>query len=91
MVPHGLLGTVPEAELDEYAQWADMVNPNHESVDADYVDSVHDAGMGMFVYTVNDAADMRSALDKGVDGLISDYPDVAREVIAEETGARPRP
>lgn len=84
-VPHGLLGTVPEADLDKYAQWADMVNPNHESVDAEYVDAVHDAGMGMFVYTVNDPADMRSALDKGVDGLISDHPDVAREVIAEET------
>ena len=59
------------------------------------LDAVHDEGMAVVTYTVNDADDMRKALDKGVDGLITDYPDIARQVIreherseaAEEAGA----
>ncbi|GAB3454446.1 hydrolase [Streptomonospora sediminis] len=90
-VPHGLLGKVPAAELGDYARWADQVNPSHTDLDADYVEQVHDAGMQVHTYTVNEPADMRAAIGKGVDGLISDHPDTAREVIAEETSARKSP
>ncbi|GAA1093633.1 glycerophosphodiester phosphodiesterase [Nocardiopsis composta] len=82
-VPHGLLGTVPEDEIADYAEWADQINPSHTKLTADYVQAVHDAGLEVLTYTVNDRSDMRAALDKGVDGIISDYPDVAREVIQE--------
>ncbi|WP_017594031.1 glycerophosphodiester phosphodiesterase [Nocardiopsis potens] len=82
-VPHGLLGTVPEDEIAEYAKWADQINPSHTKLTAGYVKAVHGAGLEVLTYTVNDRSDMRAALDKGVDGIISDYPDVAREVIQE--------
>ncbi|MUL42509.1 glycerophosphodiester phosphodiesterase [Streptomonospora sp. PA3] len=89
-VPHGLLGKVPAAEIGDYAAWADQINPNHTAIDADYVERVHGAGMEVHTYTVNEPGDMRAAIAKGVDGLISDRPDVARQVIAEETaGAAP--
>ncbi|GAA3735886.1 glycerophosphoryl diester phosphodiesterase [Spinactinospora alkalitolerans] len=84
-IPHGLLGVVPEDEIADYAEWADQINPSHTRIDADYVDAVHDAGLETYVYTVNEPADMRAAIAKGVDGIISDYPDVLRKVIAEET------
>ncbi|WP_046471496.1 glycerophosphodiester phosphodiesterase [Allosalinactinospora lopnorensis] len=87
-VPHGLLGRAPEGEIEDYAEWADQINPNHTGLDADYVDSVHDAGMEILPYTLNKAEDMRSVIDMGVDGIISDYPDVARQVIEEEEGGR---
>ncbi|WP_084468870.1 glycerophosphodiester phosphodiesterase [Nocardiopsis trehalosi] len=86
-VPHGLLGVVPEDRIADYAEWADQINPNHTRIDADYVRAVHDAGLEVYTYTVNEPDDMRAAIAKGVDGLISDFPDVARRVIAEETGA----
>ena len=41
-------------------------------------------GLRVVVWTVNDAASMASLIDLGVDGLITDYPDRAREVMAEK-------
>jgi glycerophosphoryl diester phosphodiesterase len=86
-IPHGLLGRVAEAEIPTYARWADQINPSYTTVDAAYVRAVHDAGMEVHVYTVNKAEDMRAQIAKGVDGIISNYPDVLRGVIAEQ--ARP--
>lgn len=82
-IPHGLLGRVAESDIAEYAAWADQINPNFNTVDAAYVDAVHDAGLEIYVYTVNGADDMRAQIDKGVDGIITDYPDVLVDVLAE--------
>ncbi|MBB4930169.1 glycerophosphoryl diester phosphodiesterase [Lipingzhangella halophila] len=87
-IPHGLLGEVPEDEIADYAAWADQINPNHTGLDADYVDAVHDAGLEVFPYTLNDAESMRSVIGMGADGIISDYPDIAREVIEDEDASR---
>lgn len=40
------------------------------------------AGKDVYVWTVNDAAVMSRMISMGVDGLITDKPDLAREVIA---------
>lgn len=52
-------------------------------VDRAMLAAAHAAGMEVHVWTINDAARMRALLDLGVDGLISDRPDVLREVLAE--------
>lgn len=39
-------------------------------------------GLRIVAWTVNDPADMAALLDRGVDGLITDYPDRLREVMA---------
>jgi glycerophosphoryl diester phosphodiesterase len=41
----------------------------------------HDLELRMIVWTVNDADVMRELLDVGVDGIITDRPDVLREVL----------
>jgi glycerophosphoryl diester phosphodiesterase len=46
------------------------------------IDAVHEAGVEVHVWTVNDPDDMRRLLDLGVDGLVSDRADVARDVVA---------
>jgi glycerophosphoryl diester phosphodiesterase len=47
-------------------------------------------GLEVVVWTVNDAADMASLIDLGVDGLITDYPNRARAVMAEKDLPLPR-
>lgn len=82
-IPHGLIGRVDEGEIAGYAKWADQINPNYQTIDAAYVDLVRDAGMEVFVYTVNDPGDMPGQIAKGVDGIISDYPDVLVKAITD--------
>ena len=41
----------------------------------------HDAGVRAIVWTVNDSGTMHRLLDAGVDGIITDRPDVLREVL----------
>jgi hypothetical protein len=41
----------------------------------------HDLGLQVMVWTINDAAMIAGLLDAGVDGVITDRPDVLREVL----------
>jgi glycerophosphoryl diester phosphodiesterase len=47
----------------------------------DVVARAHDAGIKIVVWTVNDAPTMHRLLDCGVDGIITDRPDLLREVL----------
>lgn len=51
--------------------------------DADAIKNVRELGCGVNVWTCNDKADMRQLLALGVSGLISDYPNRVRDVLAE--------
>jgi glycerophosphoryl diester phosphodiesterase len=46
-----------------------------------FVRNAHNAGQDVYVWTVDDPAWMLSAMSNGVDGLITNKPAVAREVI----------
>ncbi len=50
-------------------------------VDRALVRYAHQRGLEVHVWTVNRAADMHSLLDLGVDGLVTDRPDVLRDVL----------
>jgi glycerophosphoryl diester phosphodiesterase len=47
----------------------------------DLVARAHDAGVRAIVWTVNDPDTMHRLLDHGVDGIITDRPDLLREVL----------
>ena len=50
-----------------------------------FIEYAHATGVAVQVWTVNETADMERLLDWGVDGLISDRPDRAVEVVRART------
>lgn len=66
------------------------LSPHHAIVTPVLVRAAHDAGLRVIPYTVDDAVEMSALIDLGVDGLITNRPDVAREVIAAHGLALPQ-
>jgi glycerophosphoryl diester phosphodiesterase len=60
-------------------------------VTAEMVDEAHRYGQKVIPWTVDDKPTMNKLIDDGVDGLITDYPDRLREVLAGRGFALPRP
>lgn len=79
--PVGLLGAPAVADLASYAEWADQVNPSVAQTSEAYIDAVHDAGLDVNVWTVNDEATMTRLLDWDVDGIITNRPDVLEALL----------
>ncbi|MFC4052720.1 glycerophosphodiester phosphodiesterase [Actinomadura syzygii] len=82
-VPTGLIGTPKTADLPKLAAYADQINPPYGDLTASYVKKVHAAKMDLQTWTVDDPAAMRKAIGLGVDGVISNKPDVLRRVLQE--------
>lgn len=66
------------------------LSPHRALVTPALVRSAHDAGLRVIPYTVDDVAEMSALIDLGVDGLISNRPDLAREVMAAHGLALPQ-
>jgi glycerophosphoryl diester phosphodiesterase len=66
-------GPVPAAVAAEGGQtWA----PEHTDLTEPAVAEAHRLGLTVLVWTVNDPAEARRLLAWGVDGIITDYPDM---------------
>ncbi|MGB2896920.1 MAG: glycerophosphodiester phosphodiesterase family protein [Anaerolineales bacterium] len=61
------------------------VHPEVSLVNQGTVNKHHDAGQKVNVWTVNDETEMMKLLSMGVDGLITDAPDIAKKVIELRT------
>ena len=70
-------GPVSAGELQLIAAYADAVNPYHAGVDPGFVAAAHAAGLRVNPYTVDRPRRIDELLDAGVDGIITDVPDVA--------------
>ena len=61
---------------------ASILWQHHQHVDDALVASLHGAGKLLYVWTVNDPAELKAFLALGVDGICTDFPDVARAAFA---------
>jgi len=56
-------------------------SPNHNDLTPMLVTEAHELGLQVIPWTVNNPADMARLIDWGVDGLITDHPERARQVM----------
>jgi glycerophosphoryl diester phosphodiesterase len=75
--------------LNSWAEWVgELADAGHRTIhpwyplaDAEMIDAAHAAGLEVNVWTVNDPEHMAELVERGVDGLCTDVPDVARQVV----------
>jgi glycerophosphoryl diester phosphodiesterase len=83
----GFLGTPSVTDLPVYASFADQINPSHGSLSPGYVSAVHaftgphGRALEVLTWTVDDAATAQRVAGYGVDGIISNKPDVVRDAV----------
>lgn len=80
-------GSVPRMV---HAFGAEIWSPHWRDLDDASLKDARRLGLRVIVWTVNERDAMRKLLERGVDGIITDYPDRLREVMAERGMALPR-
>jgi glycerophosphoryl diester phosphodiesterase len=68
---------------DLAARGASIWSPNLDAVNRDSVDQAQTAGLEVMPWTVNDPADMTRLIALGVDGLITDRPDLLLDLLSD--------
>jgi glycerophosphoryl diester phosphodiesterase len=77
----GLLMSASVGDLKKVE--ADFLAVNAAFADRKLIRSAHDTGKEVYVWTVNDAPTMSAMMSRGVDGLLTDNPAVARSVLEQ--------
>jgi glycerophosphoryl diester phosphodiesterase len=61
---------------DLAAQGADIWSPNYQDLSIELVQEAHDLGLKVIPWTVNDVSTISQLITWGVDGIITDRPDI---------------
>ena len=69
------------------AHGVQAIHPHDLLVDAGFVSKAHGAGLAVNVWTVDDLGRMAELIDMGVDGIITNTPGPAVEMLATRGGA----
>ncbi|GGL83945.1 hydrolase [Streptomyces fumigatiscleroticus] len=83
----GILGTPSTASLHAYARFTDQINPSYTSLTSTYVSAVHSftgphgSPLQVLTWTVDEADSVRLVAGYGVDGIITNRPDVVRDAL----------
>lgn len=66
---------------------SEAINPHCSMVNESLIERAHEAGLAVYVYTVDPEDEMNRILDLGADGLFTNRPDVLRSVVDRRTEA----
>ncbi|SFS97091.1 glycerophosphodiester phosphodiesterase [Marininema halotolerans] len=69
---------VPEQKLTEWKAFANYINPNYKLVNKSLVKKIHDRKMKILPYTILDKKTATAVRDMGVDGMITNYPELGK-------------
>lgn len=69
--------------LDRLSFTPTVYSPNYERVNKKMIAAAHAQNIQVIPWTVNDEKTMRKLVKMGVDGLITDYPDLGVRMLAE--------
>ena len=72
-----------KTNLDRLSFTPQVYSPYYKLLDRAEIDKAHTQGIKVIPWTINDKKTMLEMLELGVDGLITDYPDLGVEVLAE--------
>ena len=77
-------GVVALSPVHGFPQGGAVGDPGYRSyVTHDMVDRAHELGLKVVPWTVDDRDTVAALMDMGVDGIITDYPDMVRDLMAE--------
>jgi glycerophosphoryl diester phosphodiesterase len=82
LLPELQLGYIYNRTQDEEARHncpVDVVIPQFRLASRELIEEVHDEGLTVWAWTVNDEEEVRRLVNLGVDGLITDHPDKVRK------------
>jgi glycerophosphoryl diester phosphodiesterase len=66
----------PEKNLEELGFTPEIYSPYFHLVDSNLINLSRSKGMKVIPWTVNTAEEIQQMIDLGVDGIITDYPDI---------------
>lgn len=85
LLPALQLGYIYNRTQDEEARHncpVDVVIPQFRLASREMIEDVHEEGLKIWAWTVNDEAEVRRLVNLGIDGLITDHPDKVRDWIS---------
>ena len=86
------IGVAAISPVHGFPQNGKVTDPEYEAYTTpELVAEAHAAGLAVVPWTIDDVPTMESLIDAGVDGLITDYPDRLRDVLADRGYKLPRP
>ncbi|MEM1326306.1 MAG: glycerophosphodiester phosphodiesterase family protein [Bacteroidota bacterium] len=72
-----------EANMERLSYQPEIYSPYHVLVDEPLLEKAHQRDMLVIPWTVNDTTRMKELIALGVDGIITDYPNLIEEVVKE--------
>lgn len=61
-----------------------VYSPDYQLVDSELIKACHDLKMRIIPWTVNEKSEMEKLISLGVDGIITDYPNILIELMGEK-------
>ena len=69
------------ANLIELGFNPDVYSPYYKMLSKESIDTLHQKNIVVTPWTVNDTTDMKQLIDWQIDGIITDYPNLAQKIL----------